>query len=37
MNIYKQSFKNFKLYNFQRDIENINWVRATKIDQKQTN
>ena len=36
MDIYKQSFRNFKWHDFQRDLENINWDRALKIDENQT-
>ena len=37
MDIYKRSFKNFKPQDFQRDLENINWDRALKINENQTN
>ena len=36
MDIYKQSFRNFKQHDFQRDLENINRDRALKIDENQT-
>ena len=36
MDLYKQSFKNFKPQDFQRNLENINWDRALKIDKNQT-
>ena len=37
MDIYKRSFKNFKPQDFQRDLQNINWDRALKINKNQTN
>ena len=37
VDIYKRSFKNFKPQDFQRDLENINWDRALKIDENETN
>ena len=37
MDIYKQSFKNFNPQDFQRDLENINWDRALKINENHTN
>ena len=36
MDIYEWSFKNFKPQDFQRDLENINWDRALKINKNQT-
>ena len=37
VDIYKRGFKNFKPQDFQRDLENINWDRALKIDENETN
>ena len=37
MDIYKWSFKNFNPQDFQRDLENINWDRALKINENHTN